>query len=173
MNEAVNTNNLDERIFAIVQKELTTQRRTVQRLALLGAVVMTGIVTALWLTEPRPLPLRLHLSFAAMSALGVSWVFILGNILVRKNCPMAWDRIATAWVGLIGGIGFAIGATVVCLMRSEPIAGIVFAILGATFTILSCWNVRKAYHWQSDLRQRIISAENSHRLASSDAGTSA
>ena len=160
MNDTNTLQNQNEKIFAIVQSELATQRRTVQRLALLGAVIMTVIITALWVTEPRPLPLRLHLSFAFMSALGVIWIGLLGNILVRKNCPAAWDRIATAWAGLIGGVGFAVGSTIVCLLRGEPIAGTVFAIVGAVVVILFGLNVRKAYHWQSELRQRIINTES-------------
>ncbi|WP_168565131.1 DUF2723 domain-containing protein [Crateriforma spongiae] len=147
----------NDQIFAIVQRELSTQRRTVHRLALLGAIVMTGIVVALWITEHRPLPVRLHVSFAAMSALGVAWIIILGNILLRKNCPTSWDRIATAWAGLAGGIAFAVASTIVCVMRGEPTAAVSLGLASSVFVAIAAMNVRKAYRWQDSLRQRIAS----------------
>ncbi|MEM6692372.1 MAG: hypothetical protein AAF664_23275 [Planctomycetota bacterium] len=149
------SNQLDEQIFAIVQRELSTQRRSVQRLALLGAIIMTGVVTALWTTEQRPLPMRLHISFAVMSAIGFAWISVLGNILVRKNCPTSWDRISTAWASLTGGIAFTIVSTVICAMRSEPVATIVFAVIGSIFISIAAVNTRNAHRWQADLRNRI------------------
>ncbi|MEM6980459.1 MAG: hypothetical protein AAF539_12420 [Planctomycetota bacterium] len=149
------SNRLDEQIFAVVQRELTSQRRSIQRLALLGAIVMTGIVAALWITEPRPLPMRLHISFGVMSAIGLAWILILGNILVPKNCPTSWDRIATAWASVAGGIEFTILSTVICAMRCAPVATIAFAVIGSIFVWIAAVSTRNAYRWQARLRNRI------------------
>ncbi len=133
---------------------------------------MTGIVLALWITEPRPLPVHLHTSFAAMSALGLTWIIILGNILLRKNCPTSWDRIATAWAGLVGGVGFAIASPLVCMMRGEPIAAVSFGLASGFFVAVAAMHVRRAYRWQDDLRQRLaIDLERAKDLdAASNAG---
>ncbi|MGB7346815.1 MAG: hypothetical protein WBD20_21515 [Pirellulaceae bacterium] len=145
----------DEKIIALVQSELVSNRRWIHRLALLGASTMFAIVLALWTTEPRPLATKLHLAFAIMSVIAVGWILVLGNILLRKNCPTSWDRIATAWMSVAGCSTFLIASQFVTWLRGDMAAMATLGILGGGMLLLAIHMVRNAYRWQDRLRQRL------------------
>lgn len=149
----------DDEILALVQSELSSHRRWLQRIALVAAATMLAIILALWTTEPKPMVLRLHIAFALMSAIGIGWVVILGNILLRKNCPTVWDRIATAWMSVVGCGTFAIGSLVMTLLRGNIMAMLALSMVSGGMLVLAIFHLRNAYRWQDDLRKRLLELE--------------
>ena len=98
MNTYIETPPSTENVLALVRGELSARRRWFYRGVLLAASIGVAVIVSLWTTEPRPLPVRLHVAFAGLSVIGVSWIGVLSWILSRRYCPTAIDRIATAWV---------------------------------------------------------------------------
>lgn len=145
----------DDKILAFVQAELSSNRRWLHRIALVASATMLAIVLALWTTEPKPMLLRLHIAFALMSAIGIGWIVILVNILLRKNCPTAWDRIATAWMSVVACGTFAIGSLVMTLLRGDIMAMLALSTMSGGMLVLAIFNLRNAYRWQDNLRKRL------------------
>lgn len=105
---------MTDKALAAVRGELSSGRRGVYRLLLVVNAIWVAAVVSLWLTEPGPLPPRLHAAFAGITAVGAGWIAVLTWILTRRSCPTALDRIATGWM--------ACGACSVFLMVAVPIA---------------------------------------------------
>lgn len=114
MNVEISSPPTTDKVMALVRGELTSPRRWFYRGVLLAASVGVGVIVSLWATEPRELPLRLHVAFGALTAIGMSWIAVTTWILWRQRCPTALDRIATAWV--------ATGACMLFLCVAVPIA---------------------------------------------------
>lgn len=145
----------DQKILALVQAELASNRRWLHRIVLVAASTMLAIILALWTTEPKPMLLRLHISFAIMSVIAVGWILVLTNILVRKNCPTVWDRIATAWMSIVGCSTFAIASLVTTWLRGDTMAVLTLAIVSGGLLTLAIFNLRNAYRWQDNLKRRL------------------
>ncbi len=145
----------DQKVLALVQAELASNRRWMHRIALVAASTMLAIILALWTTEPKPMLPRLHISFAIMSVIAIGWILLLANILVRKNCPTVWDRIATAWMSVVGCGTFAIASLVMTWLRGDTIAMLTLAMVSGGLLVLAIFNLRNAYRWQDNLRHRL------------------
>ena len=59
---------------------------------LLAALTMTGVVGTLWATEPS-LPLRVHVAFGVMVAIGSSWVVFALWVLTHRRILLARHQI--------------------------------------------------------------------------------
>jgi hypothetical protein len=145
----------DEKIQALVQAELFSNRRWLHRITLVAASTMLAIILALWTTEPKPMLLRLHVSFAIMSVIAIGWILVLASILVRKNCPTVWDRIATAWMSVVGCSTFAIASLLTTWLRGDTMAMLTLAMVSGGLLSLALFNLRNAYRWQEHLQQRL------------------
>lgn len=145
----------DDKILSLVQAELVSNRRWLHRITLVAASTMLAIILALWTTEPKPMLLRLHISFALMSVIAIGWILVLTNILVRKNCPTVWDRIATAWMSVVGCSTFAIASLVTTWLRGDTMDMLTLAMASGGLLVLAIFNLRNAYGWQDNLKQRL------------------
>lgn len=146
---------IDEKISALVEAELASGRRWLHRITLVAASIMLAIIVALWVSEPRPLLLRLHISFALMSAIALGWILVLANILLRKNCPTVGDRIATAWMSVVGSGSFAIASLAISWMRGEMMAMLTLAIVSGGLLTMAVVHLRDAYRQRERLRRRL------------------
>ena len=75
----------------------------------IAALAMAVVVGSLWLTEPA-LPLRTHLAFGAMSAIGLSWLALASWTLATRRILFARDRVIAGRMAVTFTSVFAIGA---------------------------------------------------------------
>ncbi len=141
-----------DQVMMLVRGELSSRRRWFYRGILLAASVMAAVILSLWTTEPRELPLRLHVAFGAMTAVGISWIGVMTWILWRKRCPTALDRIATAWVATGAcGVFLSVGAGIA--IARERTGGVFWiAVVGVFLLIFAVGMLRNAY----TLRRRLL-----------------
>lgn len=144
-----------DRVLATIHGELSTGRRWVYRSILLGAGIALAVIVSLWWTEPRPLPLRLHLAFAALSSIAAGWIGVLTWILTRKNCPTAIDRLATAWMATVACGTFLVVALPIALLRGDALTAVVLAVLGSGLLGGALWMLRAAYAFRAELRAKL------------------
>lgn len=141
--------------LAAVRGELTSPRRWAYRVLLTVISVWTAALAALWATEPRPLPTRLHAAFAVMVAIGVGWVGALGWVLARRRCPTAGDRVALAWMAA-AACGLALAASVtIALFRGEPGAAAGLGAVGVALLAAAGVGLRRAYALRAELRAKL------------------
>jgi hypothetical protein len=142
-------------ILALVHGELSSGKRWVYRVILLAASVGVAALVSLWSTEPEPLPLRLHVAFAALTVIGTGWVGVLTWILTRRNCPTALDRIATAWMATIACSLFLIVSLPIAVARGELPAAASLALMGLGLLGSAVVMLRAAYAQRARLRSEL------------------
>jgi len=96
-----------ERISRIVDVELSRRGRIGHVALLLCASAMTIGLVALWATEAG-LPLRTHIAFGMMVAIGTAWTAYAAWVLTTRSVLLARHRIAAAWMGVIFSSGFTV-----------------------------------------------------------------
>jgi hypothetical protein len=96
----------------LADAELSLRSRLGYVALLLSSLTMTGVVAALWLTEPA-LPLRTHMGFAVMSAIGLSWVVFALWVLTHRRVLLARHRIVAGRMAVTFSLVFVIGALAV------------------------------------------------------------
>jgi hypothetical protein len=79
---------------------------------LLGAAIMTSIVSALLLTEPA-LPLRTSIALAVMAAIGSSWMGFAVWVLTHKRILLGRQRIVAGRMALAFSSVFVAGTLLV------------------------------------------------------------
>ena len=145
-----------ERMTRVVRDELASGRRQVYRFALVGAAAMLAVLLALWITEPRPLPTRLHVSLGVMSAIAAGWVVVLGRTVLRGHCPTADDRVATARMAVVASVAFLIAVVAVTVMRSAWAELAILGAVGVTLSIAAAVMLRDATRWRESLRRQLL-----------------
>ena len=144
-----------EAIIDLVKGELSSRRRWLYRLFLVAAASMLAAMVSLWLTEPGPLPLRLHISFAAMCSIATGWVCVLGWVLLRKQCPTALDRIATCWMATFAsGLSLCLSVAI-AVLRNQIIASLWLGLIGGVLFATAVLMLRNAYRVRNQLRGKL------------------
>jgi hypothetical protein len=148
-----------DHILALVHGELSSGRRWTYRLILLAASISVAGIISLWSTEPGPLPLRLHVAFAALTCIGSGWICVLTWILMRRNCPTALDRLATAWMATIASAMFLMMSVPIALMRGGPQAALCLGVFGIMLLSVALFLLRGAYQLRAQLRAKRMQLE--------------
>ena len=144
-----------ESVLALVRGELSPAKRWSYRVILLLASVGVAAILSLWITEPRPLPTRLHVAFGVLCSIGLGWVSVLSWILLQRGCPLAIDRLATAWMAT-AACGLSLIVSVAIAGSRGSIASLATAaFIGAGLLGLSVYFLCRAYSLRSALQQRI------------------
>jgi hypothetical protein len=148
-----------DQVMAMIRGELTSGRRWFYRGVLLLASVGLGAILSLWTTEPRELPLRLHVAFGALSVINVAWIGVITWILLRRRCPTALDRIATAWVATGACVLFLCVAVGIAVSRER--VGNVFwsALLGLLFLSVALLMLWRSYAQRRELLRKLAELE--------------
>lgn len=153
-----------DQVLALIRGELSSPRRWFYRAILLGAAIMTAAIVSLWATEPRPLPTRLHVAFAAMTAIGAGWIAVLTWILTRRNCPTALDRLATSWMATIACALFIAVAIPIALSRARADhAALYLGAVGLVLLAAAALNLRLAYSHGAKLRAQLAKLSRTAR----------
>jgi hypothetical protein len=159
-----------ERVMAMIRGELTSPRRWFYRAVLLAASVGVAAILSLWTTEPGPLPLRLHIAFGALSAIGLSWIGVLTWILWRRRCPTALDRIATGWVATGACTLFLAVAVPIAVVRGDTQSVVWLAALGLSMWGIAVWMLRSAYSLRASLRAKLVELEGENARSAARRG---
>jgi nitrate reductase gamma subunit len=119
--------------------ELSVPSRLGHVALLLSALTMTGVVGTLWATEPA-LPLRVHIAFAVIVAIGVSWVAFAIWVLTHRRILFARHRIVSGRMAVTFTSVFVVAMLVLGYTtgRSEPYSAAAFGVvmLGGAITML-------------------------------------
>ncbi|MBE1876053.1 hypothetical protein [Myceligenerans pegani] len=117
-------------------------------LGLAGAV----FVTALWWTEPGPLPVRTQVGFALLSAVCLAWAGY-GSWLLRRKVPLfAADQVVAAWIGLVASLATSALLVVVTVQRGAgPWAPL---LVGAALTVVAATLLVRARRRRAALLRR-------------------
>jgi hypothetical protein len=147
-------------VTAMIQGELSSPRRWFYRIVLLAASVGVAIILSLWTTEPKQLPLRLHVAFAGLTVIGMSWIGVMTWILWQRHCPAARDRIATGWVATGACTLFLFTAVPIAVMR-QRVGGVMWiALLGVFLLSIAFSMLWKAYSLRAYLRRKMTELEH-------------
>ena len=155
MNASFDSAPSTERVMAMIRGELSSPRRWFYRGVLLAASVGVAAILSLWTTEPGPLPLRLHIAFGALSAIGMSWIGVLTWILWRRRCPTALDRIATGWVATGACTLFLAVAVPIAVARGDTQSAIWLGALGLSMWGIAVVMLRSAYSLKNELLAKL------------------
>jgi hypothetical protein len=129
-----------ERISHIVDVELSKRGRVGHVVLLLCASAMTIGLASLWATEPA-LPLRTHVAFAMMVAIGGAWTAYAAWVLTTRSVLLARHRVVAAWMGVIFSTAFAVlfaavGYTGNFGAMPYAAAGVELVLVGAAIVML-------------------------------------
>ncbi len=152
-----------ESVLVLVRGELSPAKRWSYRVILVLASIGVAAVLSLWMTEPRPLPARLHVAFGVLCSIGLGWVSVLSWILLRRGCPLAIDRLATAWMATTA-CGLSLIVSVVIAGSRGSLASLATAgFVGAGLLGLAVLFLRRAYLLRATIQQRIQELQGSSR----------
>lgn len=144
-----------EPVLALVDGELSHAKRWSYRLILLLASVVVTALLSLWVTEPKPLPTRLHVAFGAMTCIGFGWIGVLTWILTRRKCPTVLDRLATAWMATAACCVSLVVSLSIALVRNDIRAALAAGGTGLVLLSLALLLLNKAYSLRAKLRARL------------------
>jgi hypothetical protein len=159
MNEFMQSTPSTDEVMALIRGELSSHRRWFYRGVLLAASVGLAAILSLWTTEPRPLPLRLHVAFAGLTLINVAWIGVLSWTLLRRYCPTALDRIATAWVATGACTLFLLMAVSIALVRGQMGEAMWIGVVGFVLFSVALIMLWRAYVERNKLQSRLASLE--------------
>ncbi len=137
--------------LSVMRGEMSPLKRWLYRLLLVVNGAMIAALVSLWVTEPEPLPTRLHVAFAAMTAIGAGWICVLTWLLVRRHGSTAVDRIATGWMATIACTISLVLSVAIALIRGNNWAALALAVLGLVMLGIAIWFLRSGYELRSRL----------------------
>ncbi len=103
----------------LVDAELSMPSRLGYVALLLAAMTMTGVVGTLWATEPS-LPLRVHVAFGVMLAIGASWVVFALWVLTHRRILLARHQIVAGRMAVTFTSVFMLGSLAVGYATGRP-----------------------------------------------------
>jgi hypothetical protein len=121
--------------------------------ALLAGAAGTVFVTALWWTEPGPLPGRTHLAFALLTLFCLTWAAYGGWLLTRRVPLFATDQVIAAWIGLAASLATTAVMTVVAVQRGTGAAPAL--AVGGVFVALALALAVRAHARRAALLRRM------------------
>ena len=117
--------NTQNESMVMVQKlargELSVKARLGYVALLLASSAMTVVIVSLWLTE-AVLPLRTHIAFGAMSAIGIAWGALSIWALATRRVLLARDRVIAGRMSVGFTALFLLGAIIAVLMTGKTAA---------------------------------------------------
>ncbi|WP_169946673.1 hypothetical protein [Microbispora sp. H11081] len=121
--------------------------------ALLAGAAGLVFVSALWWSEPGPLPGRTHLGFALFTVFCLAWAVYGGWLLTRRVPLFATDRVIAAWIGLAASLATTALVAVVAVRRGTG-AELALAA-GGLFVAVALVPVVRAHRRRAALLRRM------------------
>ncbi|NUR87394.1 MAG: hypothetical protein HOY71_25215, partial [Nonomuraea sp.] len=116
-----------------LEPALSPWRRVRALTALLTGISGTIFVSALWWTEPGPLPGRTHLAFAVLTAFCLAWACYGGWLSTRRTPLFATDRVIAGWIALAAAL--ATTALLAAVAAGALVLGLTFVAVAAVLTV--------------------------------------
>jgi hypothetical protein len=129
-----------EGLLAALAGPLSLRRRVLVVAAVLGGLVVAGVVGLLWLTEPG-LPARTAVAFGGIVVVALGWVAYGTWVLTRRTPLLARDRVIAGWMG-VGAAGLFAAAAVVLV--GGPALPMALAVVGLAVLNLAVARSRRA-----------------------------
>ncbi|MFF5208346.1 hypothetical protein [Streptosporangium sp. NPDC000396] len=131
---------------------LSPRRRIRAVAALLTGLTGSIFVTALWSTEPGPLPGRTHLAFALLTLFCLAWTGYGAWAITRRAPLFALDRVIAAWLALAAALLMTVVMVVIAATRGTG----VFPILAvnAVFVVVAVVLAVRAHARRAALLRR-------------------
>jgi hypothetical protein len=124
-------------IERLLDAELSLPSRLGHVLLLLVSLTMAGALGSLWITEPG-LPLRTHVGFAVMTAIGLSWAAFSLWVLTHRRTMLVRHEIIAGRMAVTFTAFFAAGAIAMAVTTGGPafyagsvVAGVMMAAAAA------------------------------------------
>ena len=156
MNEK-STAALTQSLTRITADALSTRARLGHVALLLAAIGMNILIASLLATEPS-LPLRTSLSFAALLAIGTSWIGYSLWVLLNRHMLLANHRIVAARMAVAFSGVFAVGALTMGLSTGNR-ALYFAAALGSAMFVAAVAILMRAHRHFRELQQRRLALE--------------
>ncbi|MFI6922971.1 hypothetical protein ACIBIZ_23710 [Nonomuraea spiralis] len=122
-----------DEIIQRLEATLSPWRRVRALTALLAGAAGAVFVSALWWTEPGPLPGRTQLAFAAFTAFCLAWA-CYGAWLSTRGTPLfARDRVIAGWIALAAAL--LTTALVAAVAAGALVFGLAFVVVAAVLTV--------------------------------------
>jgi hypothetical protein len=140
-----------DEVLARLDAPLSLRRRVAYLVVALAGLTGSALIGLLWATEPG-LPPRTAAAFAVLMAIGLGWAAFGGWAVTRRVPLFARDRVVAAWLGTGAWLAFALGASVITIVRQkfEPsLLGVVVAL-----GVLAAVNLRAARRARAALVRR-------------------
>jgi membrane associated rhomboid family serine protease len=93
-----------EELIERLEPSLSRGRRVRALAALLAGLAGLVFVSALWWSEPGPLPGRTQLMFGLCAVFCLAWACYGGWLLTRRVPLFATDRVIAAWIALVASV---------------------------------------------------------------------
>lgn len=130
----------------LTEMELSRRSRLGFVALLLFALAMTGVVATLWATEPG-LPLRTHMAFGLLAAIGSGWVVFALWVLTRRRVLLAGHRVVAGRMAVTCTAAFTLAALALGYATGRPeaykAAGVGLLMFGAALGVLA--HARRAF----------------------------
>jgi hypothetical protein len=143
-----------EQIRNAIQRELSTGKRVVYVLLMLVTLTAAGLIAALWLTEPVPLPLRTQLVFSILLVINLSWAGFCGWVLVRRQVLFAAHRVIAGWMAVIFCFLFLGTGSAIAYQRASSAAFASIVLLGAIEAGVAIVVLQRALRYRRQLITR-------------------
>ncbi|WP_236239164.1 transmembrane transport protein [Streptomyces sp. CC228A] len=103
-----------------------------------------ALLTVLWATEPRPLPVRTQAAFAGLIAVGLAWAAFAGWVLTRRRPLFARDRVIGARLALAVAVVTCGAGTALAAARSGAAQTLAAGMAGACLVTAAAVLLRRA-----------------------------
>ncbi|TDD10412.1 hypothetical protein E1292_07865 [Nonomuraea deserti] len=135
-----------------LEPSLSPWRRVRAVAALLAGLAGVVFVTALWWSEPGPLPGRTHLAFALLTVFCLAWAGYGTWLLTRRVPLFATDRVIAGWIALSVSLVTTAGLAGIAVQRD---AGLGTALgVGGGFVAAALVLVVRAHARRAELLRR-------------------
>lgn len=141
-------------VIAMVRGRLSVFHRWLYRSLLVFTVVVQTVIISLWLTEPKPLPLRLHLAFASLMIVGLLWITVFSRILQRQLSVSSFDRLMARSISVVACSIFLILGLPIAIMRGSFQACLTISLFGGLFLAIAVYLLLRALATHRRLQQR-------------------
>jgi hypothetical protein len=136
----------------LVDTELSLPSRLGHVALLLAALGMTVIIVSLWLTEPA-LPVRTHVAFGVMTAIGLSWSAFAIWVLTNRRVLFARERIVAGRMAVTFAAVFTAGALIITA-ATKAAAAFIAAGTGVVMVAVAIVILRRAHRVSAQLMAR-------------------
>ncbi|MGP3955840.1 hypothetical protein ACTWPT_07565 [Nonomuraea sp. 3N208] len=142
-----------EEMIERLEPSLSLRRRIRAVAALVAGLAGTVFVSALWWSEPGPLPGRTHLAFALFTVFCLAWAGYGGWLLTRRVPLFATDRVIAGWIGLVAS---TVTTAVLAVVAEQRGAGLELALgVGGLFVAVALVLVVRAHARRAALLRRL------------------